>query len=397
MKKLILLALGIVILSLSACGNTASKDTEFYDCEEGFTGILGNKVYESPDGYYFLMNNYLMFADENLEQKVFVCNKAECLHDQESPENKVNCDAFFGRANSVRYYNDKIYVLANSLKNQDNYQTSVYELNIDGSNRKVIYSSKNDMMSMIIHRGQAYIYEEKYTDENGNMSENPILSVFKFDLKKPNDTETVFETKDYQDAGINYMKCYQDALYFYVFGDSVDNFICKIDLESGEAEKYEYGFYDIGKDSMFCTKTISSNLEEMTWEDEYMKCDMNGNVEQQLTKEKFPILEENVSFLCADENYLYFQDIDYGGNMVPLEERKIHVCTYQGDVAGEITYGNQGIEYFYDFYSGNDKYLFFYEQKENSISCYYVEKEKIKNGASFELLYSAENGVEFIQ
>lgn len=397
MKKLILLALGIVVLSLSACGNIASKDTEFYDCEEGFTGILGNKVYESPDGYYFLMNNYLMFADENLEQKVFVCNKAECLHDQESPENKVNCDAFFGRANSVRYYNDKIYVLANSLKNQDNYQTSVYELNIDGSNRKVLYSSKNDMMSMIIHRGQAYIYEEKYTDENGNMSENPILSVFKFDLKKPNDTETVFETKDYQDAGINYMKCYQDTLYFYVFGDSVDNFICKIDLESGEAEKYEYGFYDIGKDSMFCTKTISSNMEEMTWEDEYMKCDMNGNVEQQLTKEKFPILEENVSFLCADENYLYFQDIDYGGNMVPLEERKIHVCTYQGDVAGEIAYGNQGIEYFYDFYPGNDKYLFFYEQKENSISCYYVEKEKIKNGASFELLYSAENGVEFIQ
>ena len=33
MKKLILLALGIVVLSLSACGNTASKDTEFYDCE----------------------------------------------------------------------------------------------------------------------------------------------------------------------------------------------------------------------------------------------------------------------------------------------------------------------------------------------------------------------------
>ena len=80
-----------------------------------------------------------------------------------------------------------------------------------------------------------------------------------------------------------------------------------------------------------------------------------------------------------------------------MEERKIHVCTYEGDMVGEITYGNQGIEYLNDFYSGNDKYLFFYEQKENSISCYYVKKEKIKNGASFELLYSAENGVTFIQ
>lgn len=401
MKKSILLGvLGIVCFNLSACNNISSEkqvDTEYYDCEVGFTGILGNKIYDSPDGYYFLMNNYLMFADKNLEQPVFVCNKAECLHNKETAENKVNCDALFERANSVRYYNGKVYVCALSLVNQNNDSTSIYSLDVDGSNRKVIYSSKNDMESMIIHQGQVYIYEKKYTDESGNMVDSPVCTVSRFDLKKPDESEVIFESTDYPNTNINYMKCYQNKLYFDVFGDSFESFTCQIDLDSNEIEKYKYDICDIGKDSMFCVKTISSDSENLTWEDEYFQCDMNGKVEKQLTKEQFPILKENVTFFFADDNYLYFQDIDYGGNMVPLEERKIHVCNYDGDMVGEIAYGNQGIEYLADFYPGNEKYLFFYVRDDTMNTCYYVEKDKIKNGTDFNLLYSIENSCQVIQ
>ena len=401
MKKSILLAvLGIVCFNLSACNNISSEkqvDTEYYDCEVGFTGILGNKVYDSPDGYYFLMNNYLMFADKNLEQPVFVCNKAECLHNKETAENKVNCDAFFGRANSVRYYNGKVYVLALSLANQNNDSTSIYSLDVDGSNRKVIYSSKNDIESMIIHQGQVYIYEKKYTDESGNMVDSPVCTVSRFDLKKPDESEVIFESTDYPNADINYMKCYKDNLYFEIFGDSFDSFICKIDLNSGNIEKCKYDFLKIGQDSLFCGNNIINNTEDLTWENEYFECDMNGNIKRKLTKEECPILEENVTFDFVDDNYLYFQDIDYGGNMVPLEERKIHVCTYDGDMVGEIAYGNQGIEYLADFYPGNEKYLFFYVRDDTMNTCYYVEKDKIKNGTDFNLLYSIENSCQVIQ
>lgn len=401
MKKSILLGvLGIVCFNLSACNNISSEkqvDTEYYDCEVGFTGILGNKIYDSPDGYYFLMNNYLMFADKNLEQPVFVCNKAECLHNKETAENKVNCDAFFGGANSVRYYNGKIYVLAYSLPNPDKYQTSISELDIDGSNRKIIYSSKNDIESMIIHQGQVYIYEKKYTDESGNMVDSPVCTVSRFDLKKPDESEVIFESTDYPNADINYMKCYKDNLYFEIFGDSFDSFICKIDLNSGNIEKCKYDFLKIGQDSLFCGNNIINNTEDLTWENEYFECDMNGNIKRKLTKEEFPILEENVTFDFVDDNYLYFQDIDYGGNMVPLEERKIHVCTYDGDMVGEIAYGNQGIEYLMDFYPGNEKYLFFYVRDDTMNTCYYVEKDKIKNGTDFNLLYSIENSCQVIQ
>ncbi len=399
MKKSILLAvLGIVCFNLSACNNISSEkqvDTEYYDCEVGFTGILGNKIYDSPDGYYFLMNNYLMFADKNLEQPVFVCNKAECLHNKETAENKVNCDALFERANSVRYYNGKVYVCALSLVNQNNDSTSIYSLDVDGSNRKVIYSSKNDMESMIIHQGQVYIYEKKYTDESGNMVDSPVCTVSRFDLKKPDESEVIFESTDYPNAGINYMKCYKDNLYFEVFGDSFNNF--KIDLNSGNIEKYKYDFLKMGQDSLFCGNNIINNAEDLTWENEYFECDMNGNIKRKLTKEEFPILKENVTFFFADDNYLYFQDIDYGGNMVPLEERKIHVCTYDGDMVGEIAYGNQGIEYLADFYPGNEKYLFFYVRDDTMNTCYYVEKDKIKNGTDFNLLYSIENSCQVIQ
>ncbi len=403
MKKSILLTvLGVVGFILSACNNTnisseKQVDTEYYDCEVGFTGILGNKIYDSPDGYYFLMNNYLMFADENLDQPVFVCNKAECLHNKETSENKVNCDAFFGGANSVRYYNDKVYVLAYSLPNPDKYQTSVYELDIDGSNRKVICSSKNYMNTMIIHQGKAYLYEEKYSDDSANMNESSIASIVKFDLENPNDTEIIFETTEYPEAGINFMKCYQENLYFKVFGDSFDSFICKIDLNSGNMQKYEYDFFKMGKEALFCGNNIFNNTEDMTWENEYFECDMNGNIKRKLTKEEFPILEKNVTFYFADDKYLYFQDIDYGGNMVPMEKRKIHVYTYDGEFVGEIAYGKQNIAYLTEFYSGNDKYLFFYVRDEKMNTCYYVEKDKLKNGTGLNLLYSIENHEKVVQ
>ena len=401
MKKSILLAvLGIVCFYLSACNNISSEkqvDTEYYDCEVGFTGILGNKIYDSPDGYYFLMNNYLMFADKNLEQPVFVCNKAECLHNKETAENKVNCDAFFGGANSVRYYNGKIYVLAYSLPNPDKYQTSISELDIDGSNRKVIYSSKNYINTMIIHQGNTYLYEEKYSVDSENTNVSSVASIVKFDLETPNDREIIFETNDYPDAVINFMKCYKANLYFKVFGDSFDSFICKIDLNSGNIEKYKYDFFKMGQDSLFCGNNIINNIEDLTWENEYFECDMNGNIKRKLTKEEFPILEENVTFYFVDDNYLYFQDIDYGGNMVPLEERKMHVYTYDGDMVGEIAYGNQGIEYLADFYPGNEKYLFFYVRDDTMNTCYYVEKDKIKNGTAVNLLYSIDNHETVIQ
>ena len=250
---------------------------------------------------------------------------------------------------------------------------------------------------MIIHQGQVYIYEKKYTDESGNMVDSPVCTVSRFDLKKPDESEVIFESTDYPNADINYMKCYKDNLYFEIFGDSFDSFICKIDLNSGNIEKCKYDFLKIGQDSLFCGNNIINNTEDLTWENEYFECDMNGNIKRKLTKEEFPILEENVTFDFVDDNYLYFQDIDYGGNMVPLEERKIHVCTYDGDMVGEIAYGNQGIEYLADFYPGNEKYLFFYVRDDTMNTCYYVEKDKIKNGTDFNLLYSIENSCQVIQ
>ena len=148
---------------------------------------------------------------------------------------------------------------------------------------------------------------------------------------------------------------------------------------------------------MFCGNNIFNNTEDMTWENEYFECDMNGNIKRKLTKEEFPILEKNVTFYFADDKYLYFQDIDYGGNMVPMEERKIHVYTYDGEFVGEIAYGKQNIAYLTEFYSGNDKYLFFYVRDEKMNTCYYVEKDKLKNGTGLNLLYSIENHEKVVQ
>lgn len=167
-KRIVSLVLCIVItITASGCKAESNIEEEFYDCQKGFMGILGNRMCETPDGYYFIMGYYLIFADKELKKTTFVCNKPECLHNQENMENKTNCDAFWSRACALSYYNGKLYVLADDWTDYTKVGRSIYEVSLDGSSRKVIYSGGEAVNAFCIHKGQGYVYEQKYKDKDG--------------------------------------------------------------------------------------------------------------------------------------------------------------------------------------------------------------------------------------
>lgn len=309
---------------------------------------------------------------------------------------KVNCDAFFEVPDALNYYNEKLYVLSNDWSKIDKVH-SIYEVELDGSSRKAIYSTGNDLKAFCIHRGEGYVYEKKYTDEGGNVSERPILTITKFPMKNPQKTEIIFSTDDCIDGEINYLNFYQDYCYFTVVDFLKNDIVAsgkKIHLKTGEVSNSvnEREGYIIGKDRILSIETLEEDYLNSTWKSAYYQCDLEGRRQKQLTEKDFEIIGRGVPLRFIDDKFVYFVDIDYGANEVPREERKIYVYTYEGEAVGEI---ENGVLMYPEYYVGNDKYFFIYDTKEDEsgnseIMYYYIDKGKIGKDAKIELLISGD-------
>lgn len=397
MKKKYWLLLVCAMVMMSGCRKEKEKEPQsgkFYECQKGFVSALGNDMYETPEGFYFMAGYYLMFVDEQFEKPVIVCDKAECLHNRENPENKASCNAFFWDSHAFSYYNGKIYVLAQNMNKSEKVGVnSIYEVSPDGSEKEEIYSSGDGMSTFCIHRGNAYVYEKKYIDEEGNVSANPVLTITKFPVDNPKKAEVLFETDEYPDGEINGLTCYKDYCYFRIITDTNDK---KINLKTGEVTDCPEGlvYFGIGKDRMYAVKTIEQDVANQTWKSAYFECGLDGEIKEELTTEKFSILDKNPIALYADDEYIYFSDVDYGGNEVPEAERKLYVCTYDGESVCEIPF--PGLTTIW----GNDKYLFYCDtvertDGESDTIYYYVDKAKFGEGAKFEVMFNT-NGEDYL-
>lgn len=397
-RKVILLTAVIFLCRLGACGKSAEQegsDEKFYECQKGFMGVLGNQICESPEGYYFLMGNYLMFTDENLEQQTIVCNKAECLHNEERAENRVRCEAFFDDSRALSYYDGKLYILARNWGKKQEQVESIYEMKPDGSERKEFYSGGADTQAFCVHRGKAYVYEKKFTDESGKISKNPILTITEVPIQASKKSKIIFQTDEYEEGEINGLKCYQDYCYFCIANflpQGIINVQVRINLETGEAEEYaeDSEYIAIGKDRVFSMENVESDWRKGTFKNNYYEIGLEGDTKRLLTEEDFSVLGGNIILTNVDDKYVYFRDIDYGEDEVPEEEQKLYVYTYDGALVCEILNGGTGSVL--DFYSGNERYLFFDEKKEkedgsSEIIFRYVDKEKFGKDAKVETLF----------
>lgn len=387
----------LFLFLLSSCGQdfTKTQNTTVSDCQRGFMGVYGNKIYPSPDGYYFFAGNYLMFTDPELKNFTFVCNKAECLHAAESPENRINCDAFFSGPRSLSYENEKLYVLCQNLQNKQEDTFSIYETDIDGSNRNAIYTSGDAFSAFCLHQGNVYTSEVKLTDEDGNFLEQPMVTISRFPLKHPKDAQLLFQEADLRDGDINRMKCYGNYCYF----DVVDFY----DLSS-ESKKINLDTLDvsdcflpsaelrgIGKDRFFYEEITENNSERNIWKSRYWQLDKDEEKPKELTKESFSAIEKQATLLCADDQYVYFYDIMSGENAVPVEQQSFYIYTYEGELIDKVPFGE--IQCMTDYYPGDDRYLFLYQQfsdeetGETRFSFHYLDKKNLNGNARFQTMF----------
>ncbi|MBQ8830228.1 MAG: hypothetical protein IJ017_01360 [Oscillospiraceae bacterium] len=141
--------LAIAVL-LSGCGEKESESHAGYDFQLNMAENTAYGFADTKDGFLFAKDYYLYHTDENMQPKP-VCIRGGCLHDKDVDIN-INCDAFIENAESMFYYDEHLYVLANNRKSV----LCLTEYTTAGIFVRSVSVLPDSARNMIQHRGAFY-------------------------------------------------------------------------------------------------------------------------------------------------------------------------------------------------------------------------------------------------
>lgn len=188
---------------------------------EDFTGKVKVDLFASYSDLGIINlneENLLQFRDAASGEKIVLCDKPNCKHDNNE------CNALFKDyyVHLSAIYNDKLYIV---MQGED-FNSILYEADVNGSNRKEILSlGKVDFSSKSLFLDNYLLMEYRigYDLENvdsGEMRklEKPISGLAIINIKKQ-EVDYIPEKVEY-DGGITKIHMYEDKVYYeYVFMD----------------------------------------------------------------------------------------------------------------------------------------------------------------------------------
>ena len=179
--------LGILLCSCKTENSEVPED-RYSVFQKGFASSMGNKIVESPDGFYLFYGNFLTFLDKNFENPVTVCDKPECRHLEEAEEHVVECNAFYGNPRDIKYYNGKLYIAADAM---DGANQAIYQVDLDGNGRNKIYTAETQgEFCFLIYKGDIIAYEQQYNETQVS------AEIIRFPINDPKQAETLFSGKE---------------------------------------------------------------------------------------------------------------------------------------------------------------------------------------------------------
>lgn len=146
--KLTMVLVTAVMLGTAGCGGTGQRQsgttTTYTDDVAVITDNIGGSVCNAGKLYYNYETQLLTFYDLKSEQAFPICDKINCQH------SGSDCSAWFPMETISGYalYQGKIYYW-----NAPNDETilTLYRCDVNGSNRKCIYSCENDSQNTAIN------------------------------------------------------------------------------------------------------------------------------------------------------------------------------------------------------------------------------------------------------
>lgn len=201
MKRLISLIIAIICIGVlfSACKKEPAEQIEqtenTYIEGTDYQYMYDNHpMAESPDGYYFLAGYYLYYIDKANMEAIPLCNKPNCLHQNETnPEKVLDCNACFlnsGSSPLVAWYEGHLYVTDQKTNGNANGEYDLIRMDADGSNRKTLLALPANTSCYMIHRGYIYYASIVYSEDLDS-----TYGVFRIPLAGGKE-ETIYAGKD---------------------------------------------------------------------------------------------------------------------------------------------------------------------------------------------------------
>ncbi len=250
----------LVILFITGCGSEQLGDeyNEGSDYQYMFYTKMnmGLTMTYGENGYYFLIGHYIYFMDDETHSLVALCNKADCMHNEETDSGRyADCNAYVEDENAdcIAYCNGYVYVLDSSGTGY-----TLYRIKADGSGRDTVKSWSYDDGALshgMVHRDMFYyVLQQYYVNEDGEFAEK--YSVMQLPLTGNNQEESAIyeQPEDVYPFSFSSIQAYGNYVYFTVIGNTTDD----SELYLGD-EYWKYSY-----DQMFVYNTQDGSLGEIT-------------------------------------------------------------------------------------------------------------------------------------
>ena len=249
LKLILLTFLCAAALTLTGCGSQAPVESSSYKTEylpeEDYNYLSYNwwdesqRMAQSDEGIYFLAGDYLFFMDWDTKQTVPLCFKPDCLHADETDQEKiVFCDAFMSgdivSSPFLAYYRDKLYTIC---VDRTTAKSNLVEMNPDGSDRKILCSTLDiqSLSQVFMHRGVIY-FISNLKDLNGEAHYGlNALSV----VSDSHEPVQVY-TGTFEGGWVQNFFAFENYIFFsdcYETDTSFDRKIIMYDIRTGESEE----------------------------------------------------------------------------------------------------------------------------------------------------------------
>lgn len=228
-----------VFCNLAGCKQAASQpvDAEFNKHQIGFVGPLGQMIAKGPDGYYFLAGDFLFYADPSLKHIAPLCDKPNCLHQNEhDPTRLIECSAYVC-GTSLGWQDDSLYITGTPLTADGNLREESLLMRVepDGSKREIVTQLPGYTTTIVLHNGYLYHVQNHLQDESGQH----FYGVWRSKLSDLKHSELVY-SGCYENGIIHYPYLIDDSLFLTDVTATADGSLQKsirIDLDTLTAKQ----------------------------------------------------------------------------------------------------------------------------------------------------------------
>ena len=233
----------MLVLFLTACGSDQiAVENEEFNLETDFQSEYydltseTHPIVEVEDGYY------IYYVDKETMEYTPLCNKPNCLHQEETDQTKVmDCNAMV-RLNislhtSLNYYNQHLYIAAVELLIDENGMPETKyvmdKISLDGGEREIVHEFENPVDTAIVHRG--YIY---YSSSFSQIGSNEKTGVYRVPIEG-GEEELLYSAEN--DNQISYLRIIGTNLSFTEYDEEQGDSVCWYNLVDGEVKKTSFG------------------------------------------------------------------------------------------------------------------------------------------------------------